>query len=77
MTGQNEPALKAFRAVVEQNADSPKVPGAWLKIGYILHAQGKLAEAREVLQRIARDYPDSPAAGMARKRLDRIASEGR
>jgi tol-pal system protein YbgF len=77
VTGQNEQAMTAFRTVVEQHADSPKVPGAWLKIGYILHAQGKTAEAREVLQRVGRDYPDSPAAGMARKRLDRIASEGR
>lgn len=77
VTNQNEPALAAFRAVVEKDPQSSKARGAWLKIGYLLHALGKRDEARQVLEQVAKDYPTSAEANMARQRLDRIAGEHR
>lgn len=77
VTNQNEQALAAFRTVVEKDPQSPKARGAWLKIGYLLHALAKRDEARQVLEQVIKDYPASAEAGMARQRLDRIASERR
>lgn len=77
VTNQNDKAMAAFRSVVDNTPDNPKARGAWLKIGYLLHAEGKRDEARQVLSRVIKDYPGSAEAGMARQRLDRIASEGR
>lgn len=77
VTNQNEQALTAFRNVVEKDPASPKARGAWLKIGYLLHVTGETDEARQVLQQVIKNYPGSAEAGMARQRLDRIASERR
>lgn len=77
VTNQNDQALAAFRQVVEKDATSTKARGAWLKIGYLLHATGKPEEARKVLTQVVKDYPGSAEAGMASQRLDRLASERR
>lgn len=65
----NEAALAAFRQVLDFHPQSPKAPGALLKIGYIEDAMGKDAEAKASLQRVIDDYPTSSAASMAKKRL--------
>ena len=69
VTQNNEAALVAFQQVLEYHPQSPKVPGALLKIGYIKDALGDEAGAKASLQRVIDDYPDSSAAGMAKKRL--------
>lgn len=73
----NDGALAAFRKVVDGYPHSTKVPGALLKIGYILHATGQPAEARQTLQRVIKEYPGTSAADMARERLQKIAAEQR
>jgi tol-pal system protein YbgF len=69
VTQNNKAAQVAFLEVLEYHPQSPKVPGALLKIGYIEDAQGDEAAARANFQRVIDDYPTSSAAGMAKKRL--------
>ncbi|MCP5157593.1 MAG: tol-pal system protein YbgF [Ectothiorhodospiraceae bacterium] len=72
VTRKFKPALGEFRRLVEQFPGSQKLTGALLKIGYIHDELGDKAEARKVLQSLVKAHPDSTAAGLARKRLERL-----
>lgn len=65
----NDAARKAFNDVVEKYPDGAKVPDALLKLGYIEIDQKNLVKAREYLTRVTTDYPKSPAALLAGKKL--------
>jgi tol-pal system protein YbgF len=65
----NNSARKAFNDVVEKYPDGAKVPDALLKLGYIEIDQKNLVKAREYLTRVTTDYPKSPAALLAGKKL--------
>ncbi len=77
VTQDNATALVEFQTLVELFPYSTKVPGALLKIGYIQHASGQLDEARGTLGQVVDSYPGTPAADMAKQRLERIAREAR
>ena len=65
----NDAARKAFNDVIEKYPDGAKVPDALLKLGYIEMDQKNPAKAREYLTRVTTDYPKSPAALLAAKKL--------
>ena len=65
----NEAARKAFNDVIGKYPDAAKVPDALLKLGYIEIDQKNMAKAREYLTRVITDYPKSPAALLASKKL--------
>jgi tol-pal system protein YbgF len=65
----NDAARKAFNGVIEKYPDGAKVPDALLKLGYLEIEQKNLAKAREYLTRVTTDYPKSPAALLAAKKL--------
>ncbi len=65
----NDAARKAFNGVIEKYPDGAKVPDALLKLGYLEIEQKNLAKAREYLTRVTTDYPKSPAALLATKKL--------
>lgn len=62
-------ARGAFNKVVETYPDSPKVPDALLKLGYIEFEQNNLAKARDYLTRVTVSYPGTTAAHLAAKKL--------
>lgn len=64
-------ALKEFQRLLNQNPQSPKAPGAMLKIGYIQIEQGETAKAKDTLTALIKRYPDSTEAQLARQRLSR------
>ncbi|MCB1726466.1 MAG: tetratricopeptide repeat protein, partial [Gammaproteobacteria bacterium] len=66
----NAEALQAFEVVVSRYPDSTKAPGALFKIGRLQQAAGNNDAARASYEKVLRDYPDSPAAGLARQRLE-------
>lgn len=68
----NDAARKAFNDVIEKYPDGAKVPDALLKLGYIEIDQNNLTKAREYLTRVTTDYPRSPAALLAAKKLLRL-----
>jgi tol-pal system protein YbgF len=65
----NDAARKAFNDVIEKYPDGAKVPDALLKLGFIEIDQKNPAKAREYLTRVTTDYPKSPAALLAAKKL--------
>lgn len=67
-----EPALEQFKTLAATHPESQKLPVALLKIGYCNDELGRRAEAESVLNDLINRFPQSTAAGLARKRLQRI-----
>ncbi|UOA10303.1 tol-pal system protein YbgF [Methylobacter sp. S3L5C] len=65
----NDAARKAFNGVIEKYPNGAKVPDALLKLGYLEIELKNSAKAREYLTRVTTDYPKSPAALLAAKKL--------
>lgn len=63
-------AEKAFAAVAEFDPQSSKVPFAKLKQGLIRARQGDTGAARELLEEVQRNYPDTEAAEQAEAALN-------
>ncbi|MET0065824.1 MAG: tol-pal system protein YbgF [Candidatus Thiodiazotropha sp.] len=69
-------ALNEFSQVRARYPQSPKVPGAMLKMGYIHYEKQNWDEAKGVLKELQMNYPDTTEARLADKRLQRISKEG-
>ena len=72
VTRNFDSALREFNTLVSGHPDSQKVTHALLKIGYIHDELGQKEKAREILTSLTTDYPQSTAAGLATKRLERM-----
>jgi tol-pal system protein YbgF len=70
-------ALAEFTKVREKYAQSPKVPGAMLKMGYIHYEKKQWEQAKKVLRELQLNYPATTEARLAEKRIQRISKEGR
>ena len=62
-------SVQEFQRLVVQHPNSQKLTHALLKIGYAHDELGNRAEAERVLGELIARYPQSAAAGLARKRL--------
>ncbi|MES9936812.1 MAG: tol-pal system protein YbgF [Sedimenticola sp.] len=69
-------ALADFAKVLENHPDSPKVPDAMLKTGFIQYELKQWPEARATLEGLISQHPSSTASRLAKKRLQRMQSEG-
>lgn len=65
-------AKEAFINLGLRYPQNARLPDALLKLGYIYGEQGDTARAREVLQKLVQVYPNSPAAGLAGRRLQSL-----
>jgi tol-pal system protein YbgF len=70
-------ALAEFTKVRENYAQSPKVPGAMLKMGYIYYEKQRWEEAKNILRELQLNYPSTTEARLAEKRIQRLTKEGR
>lgn len=77
VTRQFEPAIKEFRALVQNHPTSAKRTHAMLKIGYINDELGQSLEAQRILTELATRHPNTTAARLARERLQRIRAAQR
>lgn len=69
-------AIQEFTKVGEQYADSPKVPGSLLKIGFAYYELKDWARARAALEDLLKRYPQSSAARLGEARLHKMKIEG-
>ncbi|HEX7060664.1 MAG TPA: tol-pal system protein YbgF [Woeseiaceae bacterium] len=76
VTGQFEPALKQFQVVIDQHPQSTKVADALLKMGYCNYELKRWAAARDALQRVQREFPNTTAARLADQRIEKMRAEG-
>ena len=67
-----ETALAGFRTVTTRYPDSPKVPEALLRTGYIQYDIGAYAEAAEIFRDLLERFPGHQVAVAAQTRLRRI-----
>lgn len=72
VTRNFDSAIQEFETLVSKHPESQKVTHALLKIGYIHDELGQKDKAREVLTGLTEKYPQSTAAGLATKRLERM-----
>jgi len=76
VTQQFVQALSEFEIVIKTFPNSRKVPDALLKMGYCNYELKQWDAARGSLARVQTDYPETTAARLAGKRLDRMGEEG-
>lgn len=67
-------AIQQFETVLKTFPTSSKTSASSLKIGYALAASGKKSAARQHLQAVIRDYPDTHAAELAASKLETLNS---
>lgn len=67
-----EPALEAFRSLLNQFPASPKVPDAMLKIGLAQIELKRPDDARGILEKLVAEHGNSNAARLARQRLEQL-----
>lgn len=65
-------AIEHFNVVLQEFPSSSKNAASLLKIGYALAASGKTAEAREKLQAVIKNYPDTTTARLATTKLESL-----
>ena len=75
VTRQFPRSMKEFQKLVTGYPQSPKVPGAQLKIGFIHHELGEIEQAKAVLGDLVARFPTTTAARLARDRLDRLSRQ--
>ncbi|WP_303901417.1 tol-pal system protein YbgF [Thiohalomonas denitrificans] len=69
-------AIAAYRALVDNHANSPKVAEALLKIGYSYHELKQDGKARPVLDQLVREHPGTTEADQAQNLLKRLGKQG-
>jgi tol-pal system protein YbgF len=69
-------AGQEFGKVISGYPQSPKVPDAMLKRGFSYYELGQWAQARDSLEQLTARYPQSTAAQLADKRLQKMKTEG-
>jgi len=69
-------AANEFSKVINVYPQSPKVPDAMLKLGFSYYELGEWSKSRDTLEQLAARYPQSTAAQLANKRLQKMKSEG-
>ena len=67
-------AIQQFEVVLSTFPQSSKSSASSLKLGYALAASGQKDAARERLQSVIRDYPDTHAALLATSKLETLKS---
>jgi tol-pal system protein YbgF len=66
-------AILVFKELTRRFPQSHKVPDALLKAGYAYERLGDIPNARFHLQIVLDDYPNTPAARLARERMATLA----
>lgn len=65
-----EAARQSFTLLLNEYPDNAKVPDALYKLGRVQYIKGNRQRAREYLERVMREYPDSSAARLAGDFID-------
>jgi tol-pal system protein YbgF len=69
-------ALPEFQKVIDKYPQSSKLPDALLKVGYCQTELGNKSAARNALQQVMKQFPDTTAARLATQQLEKLSQEG-
>ncbi|MCE3043654.1 tol-pal system protein YbgF [Legionella sp. 16cNR16C] len=67
-------AISHFDLVLKQFPSSSKAAACTLKMGYALAASGRETEAKQSLQQVLKNYPDTPTAQLALAKLHTLST---
>ena len=70
--GKKMQAMKEFNAVIEKFTQNRKVPDAKLKKAFLYYDKGDINQAKQQLQQVEQQYPNSAAAQLAAAKLRAI-----
>lgn len=70
-------AIKDYQDLVTNYPNSPKLAEAMLKIGYSYNELGQNKEAKDIIEKLIRVYPNTTAAGQGQNLLKKIKSAKR
>ena len=70
-------AIIDYQDLVTNYPNSPKLAEAMLKIGYSYNALGQNKEAKDIIEKLLRVYPNTTAAGQGQNLLKKIKSAKR
>lgn len=65
-------AMTHFDVVIQKYPTSSKIAPSLLKLGYVQAAMGERAKARDTLNQVIRDFPDTKTAQLAGAKLDAL-----
>ena len=65
-------AISHFDVVIQKYPTSSKIAPSLLKLGYAQAAMGERAKARDTLNQVIRDFPDTKTAQLASAKLDAL-----
>ena len=65
-------AIEHFETVLQNYPASSKKAASMLKLGYALAASGNMQEAKQRLQQVAKNYPDTNTAQLAKTKLQSL-----
>ena len=65
-------AIDSFSKLVKNHPRSEKIPGAKLKIGFSYLNQNNSSKAKEWLNRVTKEYPDTKEAQLAKDKLRKM-----
>lgn len=68
--GQLDESIAHFERVLSEQPDGNKVPDAMLKMSLALDKKGDATRAKQVLEQLVGQYPQTHAAGLGQKRLN-------
>ncbi len=72
LQGQPDKAISQFKTILKNNPSDGKISDTTLQLGLAYYAKGDLAQAKEQLTRVQQKYPSSPAAQLAKTRLNQM-----
>ncbi|MEM1243455.1 MAG: tol-pal system protein YbgF, partial [Pseudomonadota bacterium] len=73
LKNQTQKALTQFQVVANRYPQSPKIPDALLKIGFVYYDIGQFVKAKQQLLQVTQKYPNTTVAQLANNRLRMIA----
>lgn len=73
LQGQPDSAIEQFKTILQGSPGNSKVPDTMVQLGLAYYAKGDIAHAKAQLAQVQQAYPDSPAAKLAKSRLQQIA----
>ena len=65
-------ASKALRHVLTEYSDSKYVPTALLKLGLVMKENDRKSKAKELWDRVVREYPNSSEASLAKEQIAKV-----
>ena len=72
LQGLPDRAIAQFQVILKQYPNDKKVPDTMVQDGLAYYAKGDLTQAQTILNKVQHKYPNTPAAKLARERLQQI-----